>query len=322
MPEQSAQNAVKKQVPQTMPAPKTRALQSGVAGATKPVSPLAQKQVLKPAQLAKGGGEKPLGRLHAPLLVVLVACAFIALFVGYEASSATSITQCLSPNITQPVSATASPSQIPLIPVSSIVKLKLPAVDRYDRGALADLVVEATPGNGLVFVRFDSSNPLINPDTQTSLRTALEVAKKVVGEESAIQKNLFYTLSAPSDVVGGRSAGAAFTIAAIFALEGASLKENILITGAIESDGSIGAVGKILEKARAVKEAGYTVFLVPQGESKQRVPRESCREERSNERIYRECTTVSELVDVEKEVGIQVIEVKDIVEAYSLMRKD
>jgi uncharacterized protein len=200
------------------------------------------------------------------------------------------------------------------------VRLKLPAVDRNDQGALADLVVERSAGDGAVFVRFSGNSPLINPDTQTSLRTALEVAQRVSGK-SLSGKNLYYSISTSSDVVGGQSAGAAMTVATIAVLKGEALRPDALVTGTIQPDGGIGPVGKVYQKALALKAEGYNLFVVPQGEGKQSVPAESCEEKQGSNGPEKECTTTYKTVDIEKETGVHIVEVQNIREAYALMKR-
>jgi PDZ domain-containing protein len=70
--------------------------------------------------------------------------------------------------------------------------------------------------------------------------------------------------------IGGPSAGLAFTLTLIDELTPGELTggQNIAITGTIELDGSVGAIGGLRQKASAVAQAGVDVFLVPaaQGE--------------------------------------------------------
>ncbi|WP_455363440.1 S16 family serine protease, partial [[Eubacterium] cellulosolvens] len=70
------------------------------------------------------------------------------------------------------------------------------------------------------------------------------------------------------DVVDGQSAGAAITIAILAALMNQTVKQGVYMTGTINSDGSIGAVGGIAAKALAAAEKGSERFLVPEGQSK------------------------------------------------------
>jgi predicted S18 family serine protease len=269
--------------------------------------------------------------LHKQVILVIIACAAIALFVGYQTGGVISAPKTDAQN----QACNGEQTQQQLFPTISApqecsktslndefsVRLKLPAVDRNDQGALADLIVERSSGDGEVFIRFNGNSPLINPDTQTSLRTAMDVAQRVSGKTIA-GKNLYYAISTTSDVVGGKSAGAAITVATIAVLKGEALRPDALITGTIESDGTIGQVGKVYEKALALKEEGYNLFVVPEGEGKQSVPSESCTETTAaNGENNRECTTIYKIVDVGKEAGISVVEAENVREAYALMKR-
>ena len=70
--------------------------------------------------------------------------------------------------------------------------------------------------------------------------------------------------------IGGPSAGLAFTLTLIDELTPGELTggQNVAITGTIELDGTVGAIGGLRQKASAVAQAGVDVFLVPaaQGE--------------------------------------------------------
>jgi PDZ domain-containing protein len=71
--------------------------------------------------------------------------------------------------------------------------------------------------------------------------------------------------------IGGPSAGLAFTLTLIDELTPGELTggQNIAVTGTIQLDGSVGAIGGLRQKASAVSQAGVDVFIVPaaQGEA-------------------------------------------------------
>ena len=198
------------------------------------------------------------------------------------------------------------------------VKLALPAVDSYGRGALAELTVEAANGEAGVYYQVDDQNPLVNPETQESLKTAVAVAREVTGMQD---KRLFYSISAPSQVVGGHSAGAALAVATTAALSNSKIKQGYLVTGTVEADGSIGRVGEILAKAQAAKDAGYSVLLVPVGEAVYDAPRQNCTEERTPTGLFKTCVTLYETAGVTNETGMQVVEVASVRQAFGLMRQ-
>ena len=68
--------------------------------------------------------------------------------------------------------------------------------------------------------------------------------------------------------IGGPSAGLAFTLTLIDELTPGELTggQTIATTGTIESDGTVGQVGGVKQKTRAVQAAGAKIFLVPTGE--------------------------------------------------------
>ena len=65
--------------------------------------------------------------------------------------------------------------------------------------------------------------------------------------------------------IGGPSAGLAFTLALIDELTPGDLTggRNIAVTGTINLDGSVGAIGGLAQKVSAVEQHGVDIFLVP-----------------------------------------------------------
>jgi uncharacterized protein len=205
-------------------------------------------------------------------------------------------------------------------PAANSISLELPAVDRDGNGAMALLQIQAAKGNGQVFLRMDSQNPVVSTDTQESLRIAIDVVKKIVG--SSLQDvNLYYSISSESQAVGGGSAGAAIAVATISLLRQEPLRADSVITGTVQEDGSIGQVGKILAKAQIAKQRGYSIILVPKGEAVQTIAKQQCTTRKVGPATVEKCSTVFEQVDVARETGMQVIEVSSVQEAYSLMKK-
>ncbi|MBI2445164.1 hypothetical protein HYV43_02130 [Candidatus Micrarchaeota archaeon] len=258
---------------------------------------------------------------------VLLAATMIAFFLGVASNlsirSAPSElalpTPALSDSSLTPIVTVQPPLETRIEAVTRKTVIRLPAVDKEGQGALADLTVEAVTGKGRVFIGFDTS-PLVNSDTQGSLRIALDVARRLSNANTS-GWDVFYTFSTQSDVVGGKSAGAAAAVATLSVLTGSRLRSDTLLTGTVEPDGSIGPVGKILEKAKAAKAAGYRKFLVPSGESSQNVVVEECQQKGVPGGIVRECSSRTEKLDVASQVpGMDVIEVRDVLEAYRLIK--
>ncbi|HEV8289764.1 MAG TPA: S16 family serine protease [Candidatus Norongarragalinales archaeon] len=199
------------------------------------------------------------------------------------------------------------------------IELKLPAVDKHENGLLINLIVERSPGDGGVFFRIDDDNPLVNPETQVSLKMAVAVARAYSNVQYE-KSNLYYSFIAPSTIVGGQSAGAATSIATLALLRGERLKNNTLITGTVEPDGSIGPVGGVLGKAMAARNAGYGVLLVPKGESVVALNREKCEKVEQPGGYVQSCKVYLVNVSVAEASGLNVTEVFNVSQAYALMK--
>jgi PDZ domain-containing protein len=67
--------------------------------------------------------------------------------------------------------------------------------------------------------------------------------------------------------IGGPSAGLAFTLTLLDELTAGDLLggEDVAVTGTIDIDGTVGAIGGLPQKVSAVRQAGIDYFLVPDG---------------------------------------------------------
>jgi uncharacterized protein len=191
-------------------------------------------------------------------------------------------------------------------------KINLLAVDQDGNGVATPLIVEAMPGDGKILT--DIEKLLFWTDTQQSIQTARDVALNAANIDMS-DYDIIYTISSDATVIGGPSAGAALTIATVAALENKTLKDDIVITGTIEPNGSIGEVGGVLEKAKAAKNVGAKIFLVPEGQSQETYlrPQENCT--RRAGFIFCETTYNRVTVNIGDDVGISVIEVGNVDDA-------
>jgi uncharacterized protein len=212
--------------------------------------------------------------------------------------------------------------QTTLIPINItyespvIAMLKVPAVDNEGKGVITTLKVRVIPGEGRILT--DIHQLLFWVDTQHSIRVAKKVAEAIT-EINTSNIDLIYSIETNASIIGGESAGAAITLATIAALQNKTIRKDVVITGTIQEDGSIGQVGAVLEKGRASKNAGATLFLVPigQGKYKEYVPEIKCKEYSIAGFYQKICTSEYKLkeVDISKDIGIEVKEVSDIKEA-------
>ena len=195
---------------------------------------------------------------------------------------------------------------------SSSSLIKVPAVDNEGNGVVTDLKVDFIPGTGRILANIDRLFFVV--DTQNSIRTAKDVAEQITSKDLS-KYDIIYTVDVNATVIEGGSAGAALTIATIAAIQNKTINQSVIMTGTINSDGSIGPVGEVLAKAAASKERGATLFLTPLAQSVWR----TYKTERSCDNIgpTEYCTTETKpvKVNIEDQVGIDVKEVPDIKEA-------
>jgi uncharacterized protein len=235
------------------------------------------------------------------LLLAIVLLVVLSTFSNYSFNSEIITTT------TMPTTTTTIKSISP-----RTVELKVPAVDNEGNGVVTTLKVEVREGEGRVLT--DVNNLLFWVDTQYSIQTAQRVAQEDA-KVNISSVDLIYAIETNASLIEGPSAGASLTVATIAALENKNLNPNVMLTGTINPDGTIGPVGGIAEKAKAAKDVGATLFLVPEGQGVQTryKPVEQC--EKIGSLTY--CTTEykKEKVNITASVGIEVVEVSNVEEA-------
>ena len=194
-----------------------------------------------------------------------------------------------------------------------------------DSGALLNLNVEARPGAGEIYV---NTAPLVEADFQYAQWIAVKVASDYLDmpldDDGVGIKGVDVIFSVVSDeavqLVGGPSAGAAMTVLTIAVLDNRQVRNNVVITGEIREDSSIGQVGGLTAKVGAAEAAGKDLFLVPLGQSRVTVYREDTRRVGPFTRSIYEPVVV-DLNEYAENMGwaIQIQEVSTIQEAVNLM---
>jgi uncharacterized protein len=95
------------------------------------------------------------------------------------------------------------------------------------------------------------------------------VAREVT-RTSLTDKDVLINIKSPAQerklTISGGSAGGAIAIAAIAAMMGKPPLEDVLMTGTISTDHSIGKIGAPKAKGIAARENGAKLFLVPPGQ--------------------------------------------------------
>ncbi len=152
------------------------------------------------------------------------------------------------------------------------VTMYAPAVAQTDNGYVGVIstitVTIQDNGNGRVFV---DTLPLTQIDMQGSARLAVKVASVLVKNDNTTsidpsQYDYFFVVRTSSPVIGGPSAGAVMTVAAIALLENWSIDNSTVMTGMIDPDGSVGPIGGIPYKIDAANSVGARRFLIPKGQ--------------------------------------------------------
>ena len=128
-------------------------------------------------------------------------------------------------------------------------------------GVMLNITAEVKPGKGRVLV---DTQPLMGVVFQDAANTAVFVAQNRTGISLA-GSDVIFSINAPGQVpsVDGPSAGALMTLLVISAVEKKPLREDVTLTGTIDQDGNVGAIGGVVEKAQAAKDSGKSLFLLP-----------------------------------------------------------
>jgi uncharacterized protein len=213
----------------------------------------------------------------------------------------------------------SQPQEIQAVQVSNTSRavINLVAVDDEGNGLSTPLIVELKPGTGQALTNIDKM--LFWTDTQESIQTAKSVAENITGI-NASRYDLTYSIESNATVIGGPSAGAALAIATMAVLTRQNLRDDVVITGTVNPDGTIGQIGGVLEKAQAAKNIGAKLFLVPLGQGEQTYlrPHETCTQKGRFQ--YCQTTYDQETVNIGKDIGIAVIEVANVSQAYNFFK--
>lgn len=135
---------------------------------------------------------------------------------------------------------------------------------------LAEVLTAAKPGDiaRLVVTSFDSDD---ERTTEVELVADPEEGRTLIGfiARDTRTVDLPFEIEIDTARIGGPSAGLSFTLALIDALSAGELTPDggVAVTGTIADDGSVGAIGLLLQKAIAVRQSGVKYFIVPASQS-------------------------------------------------------
>lgn len=257
------------------------------------------------------------------LAVSLILMFMIGFLVAYDLTSFQnhSLINSQTPTgvVTQQVQQTTQVTpEINLNDKSTAATTKIVAVNQNGDGIMGDANVQVVQGNGQVLI---DVSPFVEPDTQQSALTAVSVAEQETNT-NLNNNDVIVSFNVNGTVVGGPSAGAAMTIASISAIENKPIKQDVVITGTINSDGTIGPVGGLIEKGTAAATNGYKTLLVPKGQlTYTYVQKQTTQRNVGGFTFYttRNIQKTVNLSDYFKNTGMQVIEVDTIQDAMHYM---
>lgn len=128
-------------------------------------------------------------------------------------------------------------------------------------GSIMNISADLQPGKGRVLVE---TTPLMGIVFQDAANTAVFVAENKTKVDIS-GSDILFSIHANKEIssIDGPSAGALMTLVAIAALENRPIDQSVTLTGTIDQDGHIGAIGGAIEKAQAAKASGIRTFLLP-----------------------------------------------------------
>jgi predicted ATP-dependent protease len=177
-----------------------------------------------------------------------------------------------------------------MVPALKITVYGLGVFENFTSGEMVPINVSMQLSTGRNWI--DSSNVVLGPDFQASIKKVRDCAQKVTNR-SLQNYDIYVTLNSSAAQVEGTSGSSAVCAGVIGLLQNKSAVNDTIISGVIESDCSITEVEALNTKAEIALKAGIKQFLVP----------------------------ASECSQMNKSLGIQIVCVKDMYEAMPYLLK-
>lgn len=146
---------------------------------------------------------------------------------------------------------------------AALSSMNVPAVDGEQHGLLTEITVSASLGTGKISVEI---SPLINTDTQQSIKTAAQLAARLANK-SLSAYDFRVSIHTDASAVDGSSGGAAMTLLFYAELSSRRVRSDATITATVEDDGSLGGVGGVKEKLDAAISHNITLVVISKGQS-------------------------------------------------------
>jgi len=179
-----------------------------------------------------------------------------------------------------------------------------------EEGAMLDISVEMVPGRGRVLVQ---TVPLMGVIFQDTANIAVTLAQERTGADLS-QSDVIFSITANEEIPGvdGPSAGALMTVLVLSSINSAPLNPLVTVTGTIDEQGNVGAVGGILEKAEISEQTGKELILIPEENRQLEITSETGRSVGGIVISEGESEIVDAESYIEEEIGIEVEYVSDL----------
>ncbi|WP_256623113.1 S16 family serine protease [Methanolobus chelungpuianus] len=179
-----------------------------------------------------------------------------------------------------------------------------------EEGAMLDISVEMVPGRGRVLVQ---TVPLMGVIFQDTANMAVSLAQERTGADLS-QSDIIFSITANEEIPGvdGPSAGALMTVLVLSSINSTPLNPLVTVTGTIDEQGNVGAVGGILEKAEISEQTGKELILIPEENRQLEITSETGRSVGGIVISEGESEIVDAESYIEEEIGIEVEYVSDL----------
>ncbi len=127
-------------------------------------------------------------------------------------------------------------------------------------GGIVNVTMSLADGPGRIFI---SAYPRSGVSTQESAELAIAYASSLSRPGGPCDVLVDFSSNPSTSYIDGPSAGAALTVMGYALLENRTLRNDTVITGTIEADGTVGAVGGLYEKAKGAAGMGASYFVTP-----------------------------------------------------------
>ena len=186
-------------------------------------------------------------------------------------------------------------------------EISVPVIDDKGEAQLIRAHVSLVPGRGQILLSLGESY-IGDHQAQPAIKDAVLAAESATGIALG-SRDVIISFSGRENTIEGSSLGAPLAIAVSQALRNDDSSGLATATGTVDRNGKIGSVGKIYEKAKAAKKEGLTKIIVPVNSSVEvsYSVKKTCADSGNCSR-----TIEKNIVDIEKEIGIDIIEVGNI----------